>query len=64
MHDESGLACDNSGTASVTIVTTTTGSLPAGTVYGTYTQELGSSDIGDEEFEYTITDLTPGTVSF
>ena len=63
VHDDSDLLCDNSGVASVSIAPTL-GSLPAsGTVYDTHIQELGSSDIGDEEFEYTITDLIPGTVS-
>ena len=56
----SELSCSNGGNASVYIAHSA-GSMPNGTAYGTHVSEIDSSD--DGQFEYTITDLTPGNVS-
>lgn len=61
MHDDSGLSCSIGGTPTVNIVPTA-GSMPSAAAYDTFVYEVDSSD--DGEFEYVITDLTPGIVSF
>lgn len=60
MYDTSELSCSNGGNASLNIAHTP-GSVPDGTAYDTHVREVDSSDEG--EFEYVITDLTPGNVS-
>lgn len=60
VYDTSDLSCSNDGNASLNIVNTP-GSVPSGAVYDTFVREVDSSDEG--QFEFTITDLTPGNVS-
>lgn len=60
VYDTSELSCSNGENASV-IIEHRPGSIPEGTVYDTHMQEVTESDDGD--FEYVITDLTPGNVS-
>lgn len=54
------MSCSNDGDVSVNIAHSA-GSVPNGTVYGTYVSEVDSSDAG--QFEHIVTDLTPGNVS-
>lgn len=59
MYDADELSCSNGGNVSVD-VTHRAGSVPDGTAYDTYVQEVDSSD--DGEFDHIITDLIPGNV--
>lgn len=60
VYDTDELSCSNGGNVSVDVIHRA-GSVPDGTAYDAYVQEVDSSDAG--EFDHIMTDLIPGNVS-